>query len=128
MLCCSMCHRVFHFTCYEEKLGNRTKNSNKKEVTDKKDGKVTTVNEGDVSSSAEKAVPTFCSVCQLLQDEKECPVDRDMLNYLLSFTLNRIRIWVSHLLVILSLFSYVISVYYIITRLYNWKSLLYPKI
>lgn len=36
---------------------------------------------------------TICSVCKMLQSEKPGLIERDELNYLLNFTLNRIRIW-----------------------------------
>lgn len=56
---------------------------------------ITVISEEDVSSSAEQINPSICSVCRLLQKEDDCKIGKDDMNYLLSFTLNRIKIWVS---------------------------------
>lgn len=50
--------------------------------------------EADVSSTAEQDVPMMCSICYLLQDDNGCNMGKEELNYLLGFTLNRIKIWV----------------------------------
>lgn len=56
---------------------------------------IETVSEEHVSSTAEQNIPSHCTICILLQNEKECKINNDDLNYLLDFTLNRIKMWVS---------------------------------
>lgn len=156
VICCTNCHRVFHITCYNNRISNKKSNlktelqneysqkisdlssvkfenkqngnvkltessANNNEAIDKNqstnenvgdeetgairetetDGvnnnrqEAEVISEGHVSSTAEQNVPTLCMICLLLQNEKDCKLNTEDLNYLLGFTFNRIKMWVS---------------------------------
>lgn len=84
----------------EKLVSNNEKEDDIQQVENKNSNVSTNVDEitvlsDDVTSSGEQVTAAICSVCRLLQKEDDCKLSKDEMNYLLNFTLNRIKIWVS---------------------------------